>query len=91
MRPGPTQQIYWSYVNEKIVSASQRLKDELSLNCLNSSVSSRSSAVMTRPRALLYSMLFGPHEWVPVQRLTPSTGALIEEGATCDICHKEVV
>jgi hypothetical protein len=35
--------------------------------------------------------VLGPHEWVPVQRLIPSTGALIEEGATCDICHKEVI
>ena len=33
--------------------------------------------------------VFGPHQWVPVQRLIPSTGALIEEGAICDVCHKE--
>ncbi|MFV2063590.1 MAG: hypothetical protein ACC726_08765 [Chloroflexota bacterium] len=46
---------------------------------------------MTRPRALSCSMLFPPHEWVPVQRLIPSSGALIEEGAICDICHKEVL
>jgi len=34
--------------------------------------------------------VFGPHAWVPVRRLIPSTGALIEEGAICDLCHKEV-
>ena len=34
--------------------------------------------------------VLGPHEWVSVQRLIPSTGALIEEGAICDKCHKEV-
>jgi hypothetical protein len=33
--------------------------------------------------------VLGPHEWVPVQQLIPSTGALIEEGAICDIGHKE--
>ena len=71
------------------MSVSQRLKDGLSLNCLNSSVSSRSSAVMTRPGALSCSMLFGPHEWVPVYRLLPDSGALIEEGAICGICRRE--
>ena len=35
--------------------------------------------------------VFGPHAWVPVQRLIPSTGALIEEGVICDVCHKETV
>lgn len=29
--------------------------------------------------------IFGPHEWVSVQRLIPSTGALVEEGLIC--CH----
>jgi len=33
--------------------------------------------------------VFGPHQWVPVQRLMPSTGALIEEGVICDVCRKE--
>jgi hypothetical protein len=33
--------------------------------------------------------VLGPHEWVPIQRLIPSSGALIEEGAICDICHRE--
>ena len=47
---------YWSCVNEKMVSVSQRSNDGLSLNCLNSSVPSQRSAVMTRPRALSCSM-----------------------------------
>jgi len=34
--------------------------------------------------------VLGPHEWVPVQRLIPSSGALIEEGAICNICGKDV-
>ena len=34
--------------------------------------------------------VLGPHEWVPVQRLVPRTGALSEEGSICDICHKEL-
>jgi hypothetical protein len=33
--------------------------------------------------------VFGPHQWVPVQRFIPGTGALIEEGAICDICRME--
>jgi hypothetical protein len=33
--------------------------------------------------------IFGPHDWVPVMRYIPSTGALVEEGFICDRCHKE--
>ena len=41
-----------SYVNPNTVSVSQRLNESLSMNCLNSSVSSLSSAVITRASAL---------------------------------------
>src|SRR3989338_3697339 len=44
------------YVSAKIVSANQRRKDSLSLNCLNSSVSSLSTAVITRANALSCSI-----------------------------------
>jgi hypothetical protein len=40
------------YVSPNTVSISHRLKDSLSMNCLNSSVSSFSTAVMTRANAL---------------------------------------
>jgi hypothetical protein len=46
----------WSYVNPNTVSVSQRLNDSLSMNCLNSSVSSLSTAVMTRASALSCSI-----------------------------------
>ncbi len=45
-----------SYVAEKIVSASHRLNAGLSLNCLNSSVSSFINPIMTFPSALSCSM-----------------------------------
>lgn len=45
-----------SYVNPNTVSVSQRLNDSLSMNCLNSSVSSLSTAIMTRASALSFLM-----------------------------------
>src|SRR5262245_55146859 len=46
----------WSYVSANTVSVSHLLNDSLSMNCLNSSVSSFSTAVITRARALSCSM-----------------------------------
>jgi hypothetical protein len=40
------------YVNENTVSVIQRLNESLSMNCLNSSVSSFRTAVMTRASAM---------------------------------------
>src|SRR5436305_6956721 len=45
-----------SYVTAKTESESHFLNDSLSLNCLNSSVSSFRTAVITRPRALSCSI-----------------------------------
>ena len=45
-----------SYVIRNTVSVSQRLNDSLSMNCLKSSVSSLSTAVMTRLSALSCSI-----------------------------------
>jgi hypothetical protein len=46
----------YSYVNANTASASHRRNESLSLNCLKSSVSSLSTAVITRPNALSCSM-----------------------------------
>ena len=53
------------------MSVSQRLNAGLSVNCLNSSVSSLSTAVMTRARALALSRARGLRAPVPCPRSIP--------------------
>ena len=34
--------------------------------------------------------ILGPHDWVPLYRLAAGGGALIEDGAICQVCHEEM-
>jgi len=33
--------------------------------------------------------VMGPHSWAPIQQFFPDTGAFVEMGRVCTVCHKE--